>query len=443
MGATAICSYCKEELPLTVEHFHADLSRAGGFKSQCRGCRSEGRAVVERALESGEGLLRFGSPIEQACMESLLVNKTIRPSARFVGLSPREFRGHLAQLCRKAAVRGFAPADDMTQTTPEGFSVSAVSSYYRVNKKGEHELSAQWVKTKQDEQRRVTALLEAMTGIADAWKGMADPVPAGKHHDDDLLCVYPMGDPHIGMYAWADEAGDNFNLDIAEQGLCGAVDQLVAGAPPAGQALIVSLGDYFHADNHMAVTMRSGNHLDVDSRWSKVMRVGIRAMRRCIDRALEKHASVRVICEIGNHDDHSSVMLALCLEQYYEREPRVEVDTSPSRFHWHRFGVNLIGVTHGDTAKLNQLPAIMACDRKEDWGETEFRYWYTGHVHHDSTQEFPGVVVETFRTLAPRDAWAAAAGYRAGRDAKVDVVHRRFGRIQRNTVGIQMLPSGK
>ena len=49
--------------------------------------------------------------------------------------------------------------------------------------------------------------------------------------------------------------------------------------------------------------------------------------------------------------------------------------------HWHRFGKNLIGVTHGDTVKAQQLGPVMACDRPEDWGETAYRFWYTGHVH--------------------------------------------------------------
>jgi hypothetical protein len=248
-----------------------------------------------------------------------------------------------------------------------------------------------------------------------------------------------MGDPHLGMFAWAQETGQNFDLKIAEANLVGAVDHLVGLAPPAEEALIINLGDFYHTDNQTNRTARSGHALDVDSRWSKVLGVGIRAMRRCIDAALKKHARVTVICEIGNHDDHSSVMLAHCLSQFYERDPRVTVDVSPAKFHWYRFGRNLIGTTHGDTAKPDRLPAVMACDRPKDWGETEHRYWYTGHVHHDSLKEYPGCIVETFRTLAPGDAWHRGQGYRSGQDMKCDVLHREFGRINRHVVGIRQL----
>jgi len=298
---------------------------------------------------------------------------------------------------------------------------------------------SRWIKTRKSEEDRYEALLAAMAGIGDAWRGLAEPTTAPTVHDADLLCVVPLGDPHLGMYAWAQETGNDFDLVIAERNMVAAVDHLIGLAPPAEQALLVNLGDFFHTDNSSNVTMRSHNSLDVDTRWAKVLSVGIRTMRRCIDRMLEKHRFVRVVCAIGNHDDHSSVMLALALSQYYEREPRVEIDTSPAKFHWLRFGANLIGITHGDTVKADKLPGVMAHDRAQDWGETEHRYWLCGHVHHESVKEYPGVTVETFRTLAGRDAWHHAAGYRSQRDLRLDVHHRRWGRMQRHIVGINQI----
>lgn len=318
--------------------------------------------------------------------------------------------------------------------SPEGMTVKAVSTLYDAD----GEIKQRWVKAS-TELDRMDVLLEAVKGIAEEFKGASEPVRQPAFTNSDLLCVYPMGDPHIGMYSWHEETGQDFNLEIAEASLVAAVDHLVALAPPAAEALIVNLGDFFHADNQSNQTTKSHNALDVDTRWSKVLGVGIRTMRRVIDRALEKHDKVTVICEIGNHDDHSAVMLALCLAQYYEREPRVVVDTSPAKFHWYRFGANLIGVTHGDTVKPDKLPGIMACDRAKDWGETEHRFWLCGHVHHDSLKEYPGVTVETFRTLAARDAWHTANGYRSGQDMKCDVLHKKWGRINRHVVGINQI----
>jgi hypothetical protein len=81
----------------------------------------------------------------------------------------------------------------------------------------------------------------------------------------------------------------------------------------------------------------------------------------------------------------------------------------------------------------------MAADQPELWGKTAFRYWLTSHVHHRKVLEMPGIMWETFRTLAPRDAWANAAGYRSGRDMTSIVFHREFGEIARHRFDVAML----
>src|SRR3546814_7930803 len=71
----------------------------------------------------------------------------------------------------------------------------------------------------------------------------------------------------------------------------------------------------------------------------------------------------------GNHDPHQAAMLSICLAARFHDNPRVTIDDSPSSFFYFRFGKTLIGSTHGDGAKLVDLPLIMARDVKEDWAE--------------------------------------------------------------------------
>ena len=80
--------------------------------------------------------------------------------------------------------------------------------------------------------------------------------------------------------------GENFDLDIMERNLFAAVDQLVSLAPPAKHALVVSVGDYFHSDGQNNTTTK-GTRVDVDGRTAKMIAVGIRTMRRVIDRGLK------------------------------------------------------------------------------------------------------------------------------------------------------------
>jgi hypothetical protein len=55
--------------------------------------------------------------------------------------------------------------------------------------------------------------------------------------------------------------------------------------------------------------------------------------------------------------------------------------------------------------------------------------------------ELPGLLCESFRTLAARDAYATGAGYRAGRDMRLIVHHREDGEIERYRCDARRLPS--
>lgn len=81
----------------------------------------------------------------------------------------------------------------------------------------------------------------------------------------------------------------------------------------------------------------------------------------------------------------------------------------------------------------------MAADRPEDWGQTRHRYFYTGQIHNQTVTELPGLVCESFRTLAAKDAYAAGAGYRAGRDMRLIVHHRDHGEIERHRCDVGMI----
>ncbi len=314
---------------------------------------------------------------------------------------------------------------------PEGYSVRGESILYDAD----GEIRAKWVKTKKDDDGRYEALMTAVAGVAEPFRGASDPVEAPVTTDDDLLCVYPFGDPHIGMLAWDVEAGENYDLSIAERIHVAAVDRLVDQAPPAKHGLLINVGDYLHADGQ-GNTTTAGTRVDMDGRWSKVLAVGIRVMRRCIDRGLEKHEHMTVINARGNHDELASLVISVALAQFYEREPRVTIDTSPEMYQWYRFGLNLIGVHHGHKATAEELMGVMATDCQKDWGETIHRRFYCGHVHHRVAKEVPGVIVEYLRTLAPGDAWHRGEGYRSGRDMMMDVHHRQHGHVDRRIIGI-------
>lgn len=317
---------------------------------------------------------------------------------------------------------------------PEHYHVKGVSTLYGA----EGEVKQQWVKTDQDAEQRLRAIIQ---GVKDAFLN-AEPVPRiapPKTVDSDLLTLYPIGDAHFGMHAWGDETGDDFDLKIAETDLVNAVRRLVRSSPRSKYGCIVNVGDYIHINDKSNRTPQSGHLLDTDSRYSKIIRVGLRALRTAIEVGLTRHEVVYVFSRPGNHDPDSSVALQVALAMFYEKNPRVVICQSPAPFVYHEFGKNLLGFTHGDTCKLEKLGGVMAADMAEAWGRTTFRHWYTGHIHQDRVYEGQGWVAESFRTLAAKDGYATRMGYRSGRDMHAIVLHKEWGEIERHRVDIAQL----
>lgn len=327
---------------------------------------------------------------------------------------------------RQASLRGITPNPAQT--------IRATSTLLD----GEGNVKLQWVKAENDRASPENLARIVKDAFSDAEPVKRIPPPKGPHRKD-LMTVYPIGDHHVAMYSWAEETGADYDIKIADNLLTSAMSYLVENAPVCETALIVNVGDFFHVDNLKNETSRSGNTLDVDTRYAAMIRAGVKMLRSCIDTALSKHSRIKVINAVGNHDDIGALWLSLALSLLYEKNPRVTIETGPGKFHYHHFGKVLIGVTHGDTGKPERLAGVMAADKPDLWGKSAFRYWLTGHVHNRKQLELPGVMWETFRTLAPADAWANAAGYRAGRDMTSICFHSEYGEIGRNTFNVSML----
>lgn len=301
------------------------------------------------------------------------------------------------------------------------------------------DIKLQWVKSDVEKQTFLNQMKELITDYAENLPQFAKTPYNVTHSSDDLMAVYPLGDPHIGMQAYKEEAGEYWDLEKAQKVFCGVFDRLVKTAPHCKRAVIVNLGDYFHRDNVAGVTERHKHSLDTSGNYSMMVDTGLKIILQMINSALEQHETVEVITAIGNHDDTSAMFLKAALKHMYANEPRVIIDDTQSVFSYFQHGKCFFGVHHGHTCKAPKLPLVMATDKAEEWGSSQYRYWLTGHIHHDTKTEFSGCSVESFRTLAAKDNYAHSGGYRAGQDSKALVIHKDYGEIERHTININQL----
>lgn len=335
------------------------------------------------------------------------------------------------------ALSGYSPEHDMTRTVPEGFSVKGVSTLYVTDQDGTR-VAAQWVKSQQDREAFKRLLDEAYAGMADQLPRLRS-TPPPKHVNADLASCYIITDYHLGMLAWGEETGADWDLRIAEQLLVDWFTAAIATSPSAELAIFAQLGDFLHWDGMDAVTPTSRHLLDADTRFQKLVRVAVRVIRRVIDMLLVKHNRVHIIQAEGNHDPASSIWLREWLSAIYEFEPRVTVDVSPDPYYCVEHGATSVFFHHGHKRKLEAIADVFAAKFRHVFGRTRHSYAHMGHLHHDKKVETNLMIVEQHRTLAAPDAYASRGGWMSGRDAKVITYHRAHGEVARVTISPDMV----
>lgn len=323
-----------------------------------------------------------------------------------------------------------------TAPLPAGLRLRGVSSLVD-SRTGEKVL--EWVKSAEDRAMQQAVLEAAYAAFAEQLP-RETPLPAvATGADDALLNLYVITDFHLGMLAWGEETGADWDISIAEDMLIAAFERMIAASPPASRAVFAQLGDFLHWDGMEAVTPAHHNILDADTRFAKLVRVAIRVLRRVIGMLLEKYESVTVLCAEGNHDPASSVHLREWLAAFYENEKRITVITRPDPYYCVEHGKTSLFFHHGHKRKPAEVANVFAAKFRDVFGRTKHSYAHLGHQHHVEVKESPLMVVEQHRTLAAPDAYASRGGWMAGREAQVISYHSLYGEWERHRVSAVML----
>lgn len=229
-------------------------------------------------------------------------------------------------------------AQDGSMVVPEGHIVKGVSTL--LDSQGN--VIQEWVKTKIGEFDPLVLAEQ----LKDAFKDFKGPefrsMPRFKG-EQNLLTLYPLPDMHLGLFAWKEEAEEDWDLKIALERYEMAMEKVHASAPQSRTAIILGGGDLLHADNSENRTLKSGNILDVDTRYSKVFIKGAELLVFQVELAKKKHEFVKVRILPGNHDEHSAIALTWFLHAWYRNDRQVEIDIDPSVFWFYEHGKTMLG----------------------------------------------------------------------------------------------------
>lgn len=304
----------------------------------------------------------------------------------------------------------------------------------------EGNVKLQWVKEKASD--KAAAVQEAIDEILGSVESRYRPISKDlvPTHDDKLT-VYISNDVHLGALMWGEETGDrDWDLYIAEKTFKDAINDLVARSPYTEECIVVDLGDLTEMDDFKNMTPKSGNILDVDGRYPKVLKIAMECMVYFVERALEKHDIVRFYNISGNHDITTGYAIASFVSAWFKNEPRVIVDESPAKQKYYQFGTTLLGFAHGDGLRMRESGEVMAMHNNKIWHETTNRYFHFGHVHKDMVYDGRLCKSESHRNLAPLNAWAADKGFgRNGGTMKALVYDKLRGEYIRITCNVETL----
>ncbi|QDP46538.1 MAG: hypothetical protein GOVbin4342_63 [Prokaryotic dsDNA virus sp.] len=261
-----------------------------------------------------------------------------------------------------------------------------------------------------------------------------------KQIKDKHLLVLDIADLHMGKYASESETGDAYDSDKAIERALEGVEGILNKAKgfPIDKIMFIIGNDVLHIDNPRNTTT-SGTGQDVSGMWHENY-VRARDLYVKIIERLMTIADVHIVHNPSNHDYISGFMLADSIFCWFRKSKNITFDISNNHRKYFTYGVNLIGSSHGDGAKMADMPLLMANEAPLLWAETKYRYIYLHHIHHKqqtkfmSGKDYQGVTVEYLRSPSGSDAWHHRNGYVGAKKAIEAFIHSKdYGQIARLT----------
>jgi len=264
--------------------------------------------------------------------------------------------------------------------------------------------------------------------------------------NSDKMVEWNLVDQHIGMHAWAKETGESYDIKIAQHLVVKSAKKIFGETGKVDQVVINLGGDLLHSDNRSSETEKNRNRLDTDSRYTKVVECAETSIITAINISAKLANKVEVKVLSGNHDFHSAIWLSRVLNAYYRDNKRINIDVSPMKHKFFRFGNSFFCYTHGDNHIVKRVHTYMLNQIiKQNLQGIEYKYARIAHEHKrnkkipDGLVESDGVIIETFPTLAAQEAYGTEAGYQNIRATKANFIDKNFGQIGNREIKLKEL----
>lgn len=231
--------------------------------------------------------------------------------------------------------------------------------------------------------------------------------------DRKFVVSWAIWDAHLGMHAWRNEVGEDYDLNIARKRVINSIDDMtleLAPYCPFAEIWLAVGNDLTHTDSVRNQTTFGDHTLDVDTRYQKIVDAGLACQVHMCERALELTDKLDVMWIPGNHDYSTSYLICVALAAWFRNDPRVKVDLGASPRKYRVFGGTLVGFDHGKL-RPEKYSLLMVTEGKKICPNPTYREMQIGHRHQRREMQYEGVtptngvLVRTNPALTNMDKW--------------------------------------
>jgi hypothetical protein len=297
--------------------------------------------------------------------------------------------------------------DDMVQELEQLSRLNVAKEYQKREWK---QIQANAFKWDDFEQNVLIPLTQAIS-ISDFGKAPVPKLQLDKARAPYALVINPF-DLHIGKAGWQDETGESYSRAEARELLLHHTQELMNVLEPYGKpekVIIASGSDWFHVDTPDGKTT-GGTPQDCDGSYAQMLTEGCDLAREHLD-LLRQIAPVDFYTAAGNHDRYGALVLGIFLKAAYANAKDVNILATPLPRQYAKYGNSLLGFGHGDSVKVTNLLGVMVQEAKDEWRESDYYYYFTGHFHHKMEEEVDGITHYQLSSLSGADRWHKQKGY--------------------------------
>lgn len=342
---------------------------------------------------------------QQEAIDAVAQHGSQRAAARALGINGKSLRSRLERAAR------WEEADPALKNAANAIGTNFIPrrAWTKTDKHGNTTYSVESVAegVEDDKPSPLELMREAFNDIPKTPAIIAPPVKElGK------VALFPHGDWHFGSYVTADQAGADYNREIAMDRLNGGFAKCMGAIQPCETAIILNNGDFHHADmDNRDATPRHGHRLKVEGTSHENIRLTTHASIGLIDLALKKHGNIIYRANPGNHDENVPSALGLALAIRYANEPRVTVeDTENHTWVFHK-GQLFIATNHGHGQPPAKFAPNLPTRYPDQFGKSRGWYYISSHFHNREDVTVNGIRCIRLPALCAIDGHGAQLGF--------------------------------